>query len=331
MAIEKWLITPGQTKVIDLELVRSLKIGLIGGRVNVIAHDEPGARVEVTSVTGKDLKIEIDGDKLIVDHPQIRWDNWIDMFSGFRGSAKAEVSILAPRDVAIKLGVVSADALVSGFTSDARLNAVSGDIIVDGVTGDLDLNTVSGELSAGNHTGRITANTVSGAITASGSITKFRADGVSGSMVVDSTTTPYEIVTNTVTGNLTARVLMGNGAKYRINTVSGAIQLDDVTVKGTLGKGFERHVGTLEGTWLDLQANSVSGDIAVVARRTEDEQPVSGDGSASADAPTPTDAPASEAPASTDAPASDSSAPTEAPASDSPVDAATDTGTEGRE
>lgn len=283
MAIEKWLIVPGQTKIIDLELVRSLKVSLIGGRVNIIAHDEPGARVEITSVVGKDLKIEIDGDKLIVDHPQLRWDNWIDMFKGFRGSAKAEVSILAPRDVAIRLGVVSADALVSGFTSDARLNAVSGDIVVDGVTGDLDLNTVSGELSAGNHTGRITANTVSGDITASGSISKFSADGVSGNMIVDSSTTPYEIVSNTVTGNLTARVLMGNGAKYRINTVSGAIQLDDVTVKGMLGKGFERHVGTLEGTWLDLQANSVSGGVAVVARPAA-EKPASDHDSRASDA-----------------------------------------------
>ena len=64
MAIEKWVVNPGETRVIDLELVRKLKVSLIGGKVDVIAHDEPGARVEVSSVTGKDLMIQIDGDSL---------------------------------------------------------------------------------------------------------------------------------------------------------------------------------------------------------------------------------------------------------------------------
>ncbi|MET0725784.1 MAG: hypothetical protein ABWY36_05485 [Leifsonia sp.] len=271
MAIEKWVIAPGQTRTIDLEVVRTLKVSLIGGRVNVIAHDEPGARVEVNAVSGKDLKIEIDGDRLSIDHPQLRWDNWIEAFKGFTGHAKAEVSILAPRDVVLKLGVVSADALVSGFHSDARLNTVSGDIVADGVIGDLDLNSVSGELSASNHTGRINANTVSGEITASGSITKFAADGVSANMIVDATGTPYEIVTNTVSGDLTVRMSRGAGARYRLNTVAGTIQLDDLSVRGTLGKGFERTVGELAGTWLDLQANSVSGDISVVVRESTDD------------------------------------------------------------
>ena len=62
MSIEKWVIAPGESRVIDLELVRKLKVSLIGGKVDVIAHDEPGARVEITGVTGKDLKVEIDGD-----------------------------------------------------------------------------------------------------------------------------------------------------------------------------------------------------------------------------------------------------------------------------
>ncbi|MEJ3403651.1 DUF4097 family beta strand repeat-containing protein [Rathayibacter sp. YIM 133350] len=269
MAIEKWIITPGQTKVIDLEQVRALKVSLIGGRVNVIAHDEPGARVEVTSVSGKDLKIEIDGDRLSIDHPQLRWDNWIDAFKGFTGHAKAEVSILAPRDVAIKLGVVSAEALVSGFTSDARLNSVSGDIVADHLTGDVEVNTVSGELSVGNHVGAIRANTVSGDITASGEVSKFSADGVTGNMVLDSTAVPHEIVTNTVSGALTVRMLQGAGARYRLNTISGTIQLDDLSMRGTMGKGFERVIGELDGVWTDVQANSVSGNVSVVRRVAE--------------------------------------------------------------
>jgi len=178
MALEKWLVAPGQTKVIDVEFVNNLKVSLIGGKVDIIGHDEPFTRVEVHSVSGKDLRISLDGDTLEVDHPQLRWDNFIEVFASFRGSAKADVSITVPRDVVLKLGVVSAGALITGLQSDLKLNTVSGDLVVDGVTGNLDLNAINGELSVSNHSGDITAHTVSGDVTASGSIHRFSVDGV---------------------------------------------------------------------------------------------------------------------------------------------------------
>ena len=42
--------------------------------------------------------------------------------------------------------------------------------------------------------------------------------------------------------------------------------LDDVTIRGMLGKGFERVVGELAGRWLELGANSVSGNISIMRR-----------------------------------------------------------------
>jgi len=266
MALEKWLVAPGQTKVIDVELVRKLKVGLIGGKVDVIGHDEPGARIEVHSVSGKDLKISMDGDTLEIDHPQLRWDNFIEVFASFRGSARADVSIMVPRDVAMRFGVVSADALVSGLRNDARLSTVSGDLVVDDVNGDLELNAVSGEISVRNHAGAITAHTVSGEITASGRIRRFSVDGVTSDVFLDLDDTPDLINSNTVSGNLTVRLGAGVAARYRLNTVSGTLQLDDQTVRGTLGKGYEASTGDLDGAWLDLHANSVSGDISVVRR-----------------------------------------------------------------
>ena len=266
MAIEKWVIAPGDSRVIDLELVRKLKVSLIGGKVDVIAHDEPGARVEITGVTGKELLVQIDGDVLEIDHPQLRWDNFIDAFKGFVGSAKAEVSILAPRAVALKLGVVSGDALVSGFTTDAKLSTVSGDLVVDNHEGDVECSSVSGEISTGNHTGRITAHSVSGDVVATGDVVSFNADTVSGSMIVDAYGTPDRIDTNTVSGDLTVRFAPGSGARYRINTVGGTVLVDDTTIRGVLGKGFERVVGDLAGRWLELGANSVSGNISIMRR-----------------------------------------------------------------
>ncbi|MBC7443243.1 MAG: hypothetical protein H7311_12135 [Ramlibacter sp.] len=269
MALEKWLVTPGQSKVIDIELVRKLKVGLIGGKIDVIGHDDPGTRIEVHSVSGKDLKISLDGDTLEIDHPQLRWDNFIEVFASFRGTARADVSIMVPRDVALKFGVVSADALIAGLRNGGRISTVSGDIVVDGVTGDLELNGVNGEMSVRNHHGGIIAHTVSGEITASGAIRKFSLDGVNSDVFLDIEGTPDSINTNTVSGNLTVRLGADIPTKYHLNTVSGTLQLDDQTIRGTFGKGYESTSGVLDGSWLDLYANSVSGDVSVVRHRAE--------------------------------------------------------------
>jgi hypothetical protein len=288
VSLEKWLVTPGQTKIIDIELVRQLKVALIGGTVDVIGHDEPGARIEVHGVTGKDLKISMDGDRLEIDHPQLRWDNFIEVFASFRGTARAEVSISVPRDVALRFGVVSADALVSGLRNDAKLSTVSGDLVIDDVEGDLELNAVNGEVSVRNHVGALAVHTVSGDITASGSIRRLTLDGVTSDVFLDLTGTPDQIVTNLVSGNLTVRLEPGVAARYHLNTISGTLQLDDHTVRTAFGKGYEGSTGALDGSWLDVRANSVSGDISVV--RSE----ISGTastGAADAAAPAHTDTP----------------------------------------
>lgn len=266
MTLERWMVAPGQTKVIDLELVRKLKVSLIGGKVDVIGHDEPGARVEVHSVSGKELKVQMEGDTLEIDHPQLGWDNVLEVFSAFRNTPKADISIMVPRDAALKLGVVSADVLVSGLSTNAKLSTVSGDIVVNGVMGDLDLNGVNGEMSVRDHTGAVGAHTVSGEVTASGAISRFTLDAVSSDIFLDIVGTPDRINTNSVSGNLTVRLGAQISTRYRLNTVSGTIQLDDRVIKGTLGKGYEGSDGALDGSWLDLRANSVSGNISVVRR-----------------------------------------------------------------
>ncbi|MGN6127352.1 MAG: DUF4097 family beta strand repeat-containing protein [Humibacter sp.] len=267
MAQERWLVMPGDSKTIDFEVVRKLKVSLVGGQVDVIGHDEPTARVEVNDVEGKEIKISIDGDTLEVDHPQWRWDNFIDVFRSWRGKARADVTILVPRDVSLKLGVVSATALVSGLVTDAKLNTVNGEITADGLIGDLDLNTVSGELTARDHRGEITVHTVSGDITVSGSVPKFSAESVSANVYLDLFDVPYNINTNTVSGDVTLRIDDGLGVRYRINTVSGVAHLDGTTiVRGSMGKTFTHETGTLEGRWVDMSVNSVSGNLSVVRR-----------------------------------------------------------------
>ena len=261
MAQEKWLVD-GE-KIIDIDMIRKLKVGLIAGQVNIIGHDEPGARVEVHSVHGRELKITIDGDTLEIDHPQLRWDNFIDVFRTFNGSARADLSITVPRDVALKFGVVSASALISGLTEDASISTVSGDVVIDNVYGDLQLNGVSGEIAVRNHYGNIHAHTISGDVTVSGEIMKFTADTVSGDVFADITGVPDEVRVNTVSGSVTTRLAADVPAQYKINTISGRLQLDQSEITGVRG-GFTGKYGTLDKHWLEFKANTVSGNISVL-------------------------------------------------------------------
>lgn len=261
MAEQKWLVE-GE-KHIELGVIRRLKVSLVGGQVDIIAHDEPTTIIEVHSVRGKGLKIVADGDSLTIDHPQLRWDNFIEVFRSFSGTAKADVSVLVPRDVALTFGVVSATALISGLQSDATISTVSGEVVVDGVTGDLQLNSVSGEINLRNHTGAVTVHTVSGDVTVSGAVTTLTADGVSGNVFFDAKGTPDSIRTNTVSGAITTRLEAGVAAQYKINTVGGRIHLDDSEIAGVRG-GFTGRYGSLDETWVDFRANTVSGDVSVL-------------------------------------------------------------------
>ncbi|MBX3092306.1 MAG: DUF4097 family beta strand repeat protein [Cryobacterium sp.] len=261
MATEQWLID-GE-KIIDIDMVRNLKVGLIGGKVDIVGHDEPGARIEVHSVSRKPLKVSINGDTLEVDHPQLAWDNFIEMFKTFNINAQADVSIMVPRDVALKFGVVSATALISGLTEDAKISTVSGDVVVDNVYGDLELGSVSGEINVRNHYGNITAKTVSGDITASGEIMKFTSGGVSGDVFLDLTGIPDAATVKTVSGDITLRLEAGVPAQYKVTTVSGKLQLDDSEITGVRGQYTGKH-GDLHGQWLEFSASTVSGDVAVL-------------------------------------------------------------------
>lgn len=273
MAREEWIITPGQSRIIDLDGVERLKLGLIRGHVDVIGHDEPTARVEISEVTGKDLTVTFDAGRLTIDHPQISWDNFLGAFHGFRGKASAQVSVLVPREIALNFGVVSAEGFVSGLIGPASVSTVNGTVLVDDCRGDLQLNAVNGELIARAHRGGVVAHTVSGEITVSGAVTSLTMDSVSGDLFADLEGAPERLRANTVSGDVTLRLTSGVVLDYRINTVSGRVQLDESEFRGVKG-GFS-------GTWpssipgaprTELKVNTVSGNIVALHRATAEAQ-----------------------------------------------------------
>ncbi|MDN8547886.1 DUF4097 family beta strand repeat-containing protein [Microbacterium sp. NM3R9] len=281
MTLQKWIVHPAETRVIDVDDVRKLKVSMVGGQIDIVAHDEPGVRIEVHSVTGKDLRIEATGDTIEIDHPQLRWDNFLQVFRNF-GSVgpKAEISVAVPRGTDLTLGVVSASALVSGLEADARVNTVSGDIIVDGITGDVSANAVSGDVQIRELRGALSANSVSGDVAATGALHAASIDTVSGAMLVDSTGPIQSISLHTVSGDATVRLDEGLPANYQVRSVSGRVLVDGIVRSGQ-GTGpltsFAGSSGELSGTFVDVRTNSVSGDLTVLRR------PVAGGTAVSAD------------------------------------------------
>jgi hypothetical protein len=261
MAQEKWLVDG--PKVIDIGLIRTLKVSMVAGQIDIVGHDEPDTRIEVHSVAGRDLLINVTGDRLEIDHPQLRWDNFIDVFSSFRGNARADVSIMVPRDIALKFGVVGASALISGLTGEASISTLTGDVVVDSLTGELTVNSVSGEISVRNHTGSIAAHSVNGDVTATGAVSRFTSELVSGDLVLDLEGQPREVRVNTVTGSITVRLAPDVATEYRINSATGKIQLDGAEILTVRG-GYVGKFGQLDESWLEFKANTVSGAVSVL-------------------------------------------------------------------
>lgn len=270
MTLQKWIVHPDETRVIDVDDIRKLKVSMVGGQIDIVAHDEPGVRIEVHAVTGKDLRIEATGDVVEIDHPQLRWDNFTQVFRNFGSSGpKAEISVAVPRGTDLTLGVVSASALVSGLTADARVNTVSGDIIIDGITGDVNANAVSGDVQARELTGALTAKSVSGDVSAIGTLRAADIDTVSGAMLVDSSGPIQSITLHTVGGDATVRLDESLPANYQVRSVSGRVLIDGVVRSGQ-GAGpltsFAGSTGELSGSFVDVRTNSVSGDLTVLRR-----------------------------------------------------------------
>ncbi|WP_347754449.1 DUF4097 family beta strand repeat-containing protein [Agrococcus sp. ProA11] len=260
---ERWTITEGQSRVIDLDAVTALRVGIVGGSVDIVAHDEPTARVEVHRVEGRDLTVALEQGRLSISHPRVSWDDVWESVKALVGvRARVELSIVVPRQVAVSLGQVTASALVSGLRSRASLSTVSGPIQVESHTGDLDLNTVSGDLEISGGSGRLSVHAVSAGVAASGALDVVGIDTVSGEVLLDLHGAPRSISANSVSGDVTVRVDAGQGVNATTRTVSGRGSIAGIAMPKRGG----REVIAGEHP-VDFSASTVSGNVTLVRRQ----------------------------------------------------------------
>jgi hypothetical protein len=259
---EQWVVSEGQSRVIDLDAVQSLRVGIVGGSVDIVGHDEPTARVEVHRVEGRDLTVKLEQGRLSISHPRVSWDDVWESVKALVGvRARVELSIVVPRQVALSLGQVNASALVSGLASAATLSTVSGPLQVESHTGGLELNTVSGDVEVSGGAGRLSVHGVSADVTASGRLDEVGIDTVSGEVLLDVHGSPRSMTVNSVSGDVTVRLDAGQGVRATVRTVSG---------RGTIvGRGLPKRGGTetIDGVGaFRFTSSTVSGDVTVVRR-----------------------------------------------------------------
>lgn len=259
---ESWVVSGPQ--VIDVDEVRSLRVQLVGGRVDVVVHDEPGARIEVHSVDGRPLEVSLIDGELRVGYSFTLggWEGFLEKFLNFRDKDRADVSIAVPRDLPTKVGTVSADGLLAGVEAQASVSTVSGSLVVDGTRGRLSANTVSGEVVVRDHSGDLTLNTVSGDLAASGALARVQANSVSGALALDVTSGTSSIEATSVSGDVTVRVPRGEGVHVQANAVTGRLVVDGQDHTGGM-PGHRVDIRTGEGN-SHLSATTVSGHVTLL-------------------------------------------------------------------
>lgn len=266
--MQQWRIEQPQS--LDLDGVRRLQIRMVAGMVDVVGRTEDAesgaAQVEVSEVAGP-LVVTLENGTLTITHERLTWGGLLDWVGGFK--ARAVVSVSVPADCPVELGVVSADAVVSGIDADrTAVKSVSGDVTLDGVRSDISAQTVSGDLESRQLSGTLSFTTVSGDLTiVRGSTDSVRAETVSGDLALDLDLEPGgRIDVSSVSGDVTVRMPGSVGLTVEVKTLSGSLDsaFDGVASERKPGSSKMRgQVGDGNGR---LTAKTVSGDVTLLSR-----------------------------------------------------------------
>ncbi|MFI8002412.1 DUF4097 family beta strand repeat-containing protein [Streptomyces sp. NPDC086010] len=274
-----WTVAEPQKLAFD-EPVTALKVRIVDGVVNVVGTDEPTARLEVSGIDGPPLVVTQRDGVLTVAYEDLPWQGiltWLDRRSSRRSAA---VSLAVPAGAAVEVGVVGADAVVSGIRGRTELRGISGDSTLVGLDGVVRAETVSGGLEAQNVTGDLRFQSVSGDLTVvDGAGTSVRAESVTGHMVLDLDTSPKptDIRLTSVSGEIAIRLPHPADAKVEANTASGTVSnaFEDLRVGGQWGA--KKITGTLGAGTGKLKATTVSGSIALLRRPPAQDAPHDGE------------------------------------------------------
>jgi len=260
-------------KLVFHEPVDALSVRIVGGAVNVVGVDEGPARVEVTEISGPPLRVELRGRTLTVSYDDLPWQGFLKWLDRKGQRRHAVVSLAVPQHTRVEVGVVGAEAVVSGISGPTTVQGVNGDTTLVGLSGPVKATTVAGNVEAQSLSGDLKVNTVSGDLTVvEGSGSAVKADSVSGAMVLDlDPAAGAHVQLTTVTGEIAIRIPEPGDAEVEASTTSGKVScaFDELQVSGMWGP--KRISGRIGNGGTRLRATTVSGPLVLLRRPPMDD------------------------------------------------------------
>src|SRR6478735_4613151 len=209
MATESWVVIGPQ--IIEVEDVRSLRVQVSGGRVDVVAHEDPtqtGARLEVHRVDGSPLEVTYADGALWAGVRSVTGiDGFLDRLRGPGQRDRVEVNVAL---------------LLAGVQQDATVSTVGGAVVVDGTRGALSVKSVSSDVVVRDHLGDLSVGT------ASGPLHRVTVTTVSGEVTLDCMAPTSVCHVRTVSGDVAVRLPAGHGVGVEARSVSGRVVVDGV-------------------------------------------------------------------------------------------------------
>ncbi|WP_143447465.1 DUF4097 family beta strand repeat-containing protein [Kineosporia sp. R_H_3] len=267
--MQQWRVEEPQS--IELEGVRRLEVRMVSGRVDVVGRTEDAesgaAHVEVSKLEGP-LTVTLDDDgTLQIVHEKLTWGGIFDWLNGRRTEAVVAVSV--PTTCPVRLGVVSADAVVSEIVAkETEVKSVSGDVTLDHVRSSVRAKTVSGDLETRRVTGTLEFETVSGDLAiAGGRTSRLAAKTVSGDLMLDvDVDSGSRVDLKTVSGDVTLRVGAECGFDVDVSSTSGRLESAFEALHVTKKPGSNKMSGRVGAADGRLKVTTVSGDVVLLAR-----------------------------------------------------------------
>jgi hypothetical protein len=245
----------------------------VRGSVTIAGWDKP--QVELRGSLGAGSKLLVSGDS---GHLGLKVDSGDNGWFGKHGAnSDSELTLHVPRNAALEVQVVSADANVTDLAGKSiEVHGVSGTLGVRSAAPEVDVESVSGDVSfaapQSNPNGRAHLQTVSGNINAKNLGGRVKLETVSGDIGLDQAQV-QELETGTVSGDVRLHVKPAAHARLHLESMSGDVRVyvpaslsahvDASTFSGEIHSDFGQVHTKDHGPGSNLDAKVGDGDSSI--------------------------------------------------------------------
>jgi Toastrack DUF4097 len=235
----------------------SVKIPAGDVAVETVDGDRSSVVVEGSDRLVDQTVVELDGNRLLVELRGKTGLGIVFSIGDFGiGGSRLRIRVRVPHWSAPDLATASADMTLEGSFASLATKSASGAVRVDGeIAGDANVKTVSGDVRLGSVGGELRAQSVSGDVLAASVDGSVSAKSVSGDVRIEQTR-EGEIVVQSVSGDVAVGVAPGTNLDVDANSVSGDLSSE-------VALGSDAGLAVAEGPTLVVRGKTVSGDFRV--------------------------------------------------------------------